>query len=62
MSESSNEPSRVPFEELDAALERGARELEILSTIYKQRGHSQEASEIDNTLMSFNRQQESEDF
>lgn len=62
MSESSNEPSGVPFEELDEALERSARELEILSIIYKHRGHAQEACEIDNTLMNFNRQHESEDF
>lgn len=62
MSEPSNEPSAVRFEELDEALERSARELEILSTIYKQRGYAQEASDIDNTLMNFNRQQESQDF
>ncbi len=50
------------FEELDEALERSARELEIISTIYKQRGHAQEASDIDNTLMNLSRAQESEDY
>ncbi|PZM84006.1 MAG: hypothetical protein DKT66_05025 [Candidatus Melainabacteria bacterium] len=57
-----NEPSREPFEELDEALERSAKELEILSNIYKQRGHVQEASDIENTLASLNRTQESQDY
>jgi len=57
-----NEPFGGPFEELDEALERSARELEFLSSIYKQRGHSQEASDIDNTLASINnRTQDSDD-
>jgi hypothetical protein len=61
MSEPGNEPSGAPFEELDEALERSARELEIISTIYKQRGHAQEASDIDNTLMNLSRTQEFEE-
>lgn len=61
MSESGNEPSGAPFEGLDEALERSARELEIISTIYKQRGHAQEASDIDNTLMNLSRTQESQE-
>ncbi len=61
MSEPGNEPSGAPFGELDKALERSARELEIISTIYKQRGHAQEASDIDNTLMNLSRTQESQE-
>ncbi len=62
MSEPNNEPSSGPFGELEEALERSAKELERISTIYKQRGHTQEASDIDNTLQSLNRTQESEDY
>ncbi|MCC6979593.1 MAG: hypothetical protein IT343_14840 [Candidatus Melainabacteria bacterium] len=62
MSDPAYEPSGGPFEELDEALERSAKELEFLSSIYKQRGHSQEASDIDNTLASINRTQDSEEF
>ncbi|MBX9948956.1 MAG: hypothetical protein K2Y39_07325 [Candidatus Obscuribacterales bacterium] len=58
-----NDQSARPFEELDEALERSAKELEILSTIYKQRGHRQEASDIDNTLANFQgRSQDSDEF
>ncbi len=62
MTEPNSEPSGAPFDELDELIWRGAKELEIISTIYKQRGHSQEASDIDNTLASFSRVQDSEDF
>jgi len=58
-----NDPSAGPFEGLDEALERSAKELEILSTIYKQRGHTQEASDIDNTLANIQgRNQQADDF
>lgn len=57
------ERSGGAFEELDQALERSAKELEILSTIYKQRGHAQEASDIENTLANMpGRNQESGDY
>lgn len=62
MSEPAYQPSGGPFEELDEALERSAKELEFLSNVYRQRGHSQEASDIDNTLANFNRAQDSEEF
>jgi|GEM_PF-6681579 len=58
-----NEPFDGPFEELDEALERSAKELEKLSTIYRQRGHAQEASDIANTLANMHsRNQESDDY
>ncbi len=57
------ERSGGAFEELDEALARSAKELEILSTIYKQRGHAQEASDIDSTLANMpGRNQESGDY
>ena len=62
MSDPANEPSGGPFKELDEALERSAKELEFLSNVYKQRGHSQEASDIDNTLANFNRTQDSDEY
>lgn len=61
MSDPANQPSGGPYEELDEALERSARELEFLSNVYKQRGHSQEASDIENTLASLNRSQGSDE-
>lgn len=64
MSLPENEPSGGPLEDIDEALQRSAKELEMLSSIYKQRGHAQEASDIENTLANMNtRQQEnSEDY
>lgn len=63
MSNPSESPSGGYSDDVDEALARSTMELELMSKFYKQRGHLQQASDIENTIHNFQRNhQESDEF
>ncbi|MBC8000218.1 MAG: hypothetical protein IAF58_19845 [Leptolyngbya sp.] len=61
MSNPNETPSGGYSHDVDEALARSTAELELMSRFYKQRGHLQQASDIEATIYNFQRNNQESD-